>query len=102
MRFSDSFQAENVCAGAAEDKVNSDVAAKVFLKELYRPRRERIVAVSDNVAVVSGTDSLDHLRMNTGVIVTGEAAFAHNIGLQINAGNADLNCNPRQSAFIRG
>jgi hypothetical protein len=31
------------------------------------------------VTIVRGFDRFDNLRMNAGVVVTGEAAFGHNI-----------------------
>jgi reverse gyrase len=67
------LQSENVCARAAENEIDLNVAAEVFLKQLDGARCERIVAVSDDVTFVAASASTS--RMNTGVVVAGETAF---------------------------
>src|ERR1700752_232359 len=75
--FGARLQTENIRAGATKDKIDSYVSAKVFLKQLRRASRERVVAIGNNVSIVCGFDRLDDFRMNTRIVVARETALAH-------------------------
>src|ERR1041384_736878 len=78
MRVRYRFQAEDVCARAAKDKKDCNVA-EVFLKQLHRARGDRVAAVRDHMTVIRALDRIDDLRMHTGIVVAGEAALTHTI-----------------------
>src|SRR5215217_1537518 len=79
VRVDNRLQPENVSARAAKDEIDRNVSPEMLLEQLCRPLSERIVAISDDVSVVRSLDSFDDLRMHSGVVVAGEAAFAHTL-----------------------
>ena len=78
MRGSGCFESQNICAGAAKNEKDFRFFSELAVKELDRVRRVRIVAVSNDVTVVSGGDGLHDFRVYAGVVVAGETAGSFN------------------------
>ena len=68
------LQPDDVRAGAVEDRERLDALAEVLDEDLLQPRGVLVLAVGDLVAVVGGGDRGEHLGMDAGVVVGGEAA----------------------------
>ena len=68
------LQPDDVRAGAVEDREGLDALAEVLGEDLLQPRGVVVLAVGDLVAVVRGGDRGEHLGVDAGVVVGGEAA----------------------------
>ena len=66
--------ADDVRAGAVEDRERLDALAEVLREDLLQARGVVVLAVGDLVAVVRGGDRGEHLGVDAGVVVGGEAA----------------------------
>src|SRR5713226_3596060 len=85
IRLCDSLETENIRSRATKHKIDGNVFPKVLLELFYGSSSVRIVAISNDVARVCSGNSFNHLRMNTGIIVAGEASgwfdlFGHDVG----------------------
>ncbi len=68
------LQADDVRAGAVEDRERLDALAEVVREHLLQPRGVLVLAVGDLVAVVRRVDRGEHLGVDAGVVVGSEAA----------------------------
>ena len=59
VRIRDGLQAEDVCAGASENKIDGDVFAEMFLKDLDGAFSKRIVAIGDDMPLVRRPERLN-------------------------------------------
>ena len=66
--------ADDVGAGAVEHRERLDALAEVLREDLLQARGVDVLAVGDLVAVVGGGDRGEHLGVDAGVVVGGEAA----------------------------
>ena len=67
-------QADDVRAGAVEDREGGGVLAEVALDDGLQPRGPLVGAVGDGVAVVGGGDGIQRFRQDGGVVVAREGS----------------------------
>src|SRR6267378_1188867 len=69
MRLRYCLESEYIRASAAKNKKDLYIFPQVLMKLFQRSRGVTIVAISNHMADVGGSDRLHHARMNAGVVV---------------------------------
>jgi hypothetical protein len=68
------LQAQNIGAGSVEGEKNGDVGAEVLLELSYGGTRIKIIAISDDMALIGAGYCLNNFGVNAGIVVAGEVA----------------------------